>query len=287
MKPAVETFFDSETSTFSYVVHSGHGSHCAVIDSVLCYKSNSGQTGTVAADDIIAFVDKMTLKVEWILETHIHADHLSAAAYIKSKVGGQVAASKYVSEVISTFSKLFNVEEPEAALLAHFDYLFEQDEEFTIGELNCKALYSPGHTPADMAYLVDERMIFVGDTIFMPDVGTARCDFPGGSVKQLYGSVRRILAYPDSTLLMMCHDYPPSSRGYQSVSTVAEQRQNNIHINDRVSESTFILLRNSRDKTLDSPRLLFPSVQVNIRAGECPKPEANGLRYLKIPLNFI
>jgi len=287
MKPVVETFFDSATSTFSYVLHTGIGSPCAVIDSVLCYKSNSGKTDTEAADKILAFIDRMMLKVEWILETHIHADHLSAASYIRSKACGLVAVSKQVTEVVSTFSKLFNVEESEYELLSRFDYLFERDESFTIGPLNCKALFSPGHTPACTAYVVEEQMIFVGDTLFMPDVGTARCDFPGGSAEKLYASIRRILAYPDETLLLMCHDYPPTARAYASVTTVAEQREHNIHINDGVSETDFIEQRSSRDKTLDSPRLLFPSVQVNIRAGELPKPESNGLRYLKIPLNFL
>ncbi|MDO6513630.1 MBL fold metallo-hydrolase [Neptuniibacter sp. 2_MG-2023] len=287
MAPVVEPFFDSTTSTFSYVIHSGIGSQCAVIDSVLGYKANSGKTNTDVVDKILVFIEQMKLNVDWILETHIHADHLSAATYIRSKVGGRIAVSQQVTQVIHSFSKLFNVSESDDELVANFDYLFDQDEEFTIGSIQCKALYSPGHTPADIAYVVAEKMIFVGDTLFMPDVGTARCDFPGGSAETLYASIRRILAYPEDTQLMMCHDYPPATRTHQSVTTVAEQRKHNIHINDKVDETAFISARNSRDKTLDSPQLLFPSVQVNIRAGEFPKAESNGLQYLKIPLNFL
>ncbi|RTE66502.1 MBL fold metallo-hydrolase [Amphritea opalescens] len=286
MTPLVETFFDSASSTFSYVVYSGIGSACAVIDPVLGYKANAGKTNTEAADKIVAFIAQMQLKVEWILETHIHADHLSAAIYIKRHLGGCIAVSKQVTQVVHTFSTLFNVVEPDDELVAHFDYLFDQDETFTIGSIHCKALSSPGHTPADIAYLVGDKMIFVGDTLFMPDVGTARCDFPGGSAAKLYASIRRILAYPDETQLMMCHDYPVT-RSDQSVTTVAEQRQHNIHINDSVDEQAFIDARTQRDKTLDSPQLLFPSVQVNIKAGAFPRAENNGVQYLKIPLNYL
>lgn len=286
MKTEVETFFDHSSSTFSYVVHTGVGSQCAVIDSVLGYHSNSGKTDTVAADEILAFIHSRSLTVEWILETHIHADHLSAAAYIKRKVGGCVAASRYITDVITTFDKVFYQAESEHEFISHFDHLFEPNESFHIGTLPCKALSCPGHTPACIAYVVDEAIIFVGDTLFMPDVGTARCDFPDGSAEQLYASIRRILSYPDETMLMMCHDYPPSSRLHCSTTTVAEQRQNNIHVNDTISEQEFIELRNRRDRTLDSPQLLFPSVQVNIRAGEFPAPERNGLRYLKVPLDL-
>ncbi len=287
MQPIVETFFESATSTFSYVVHTGQGSPCAVIDSVLSYTANSGKTNTDAADKIIAFIQQMELNVEWILETHIHADHLSAATYIKSKVGGRIAVSQQVTKVIHTFAALFNLTDTAEALTAQFDYLFDEDETFRIGPILCTALYSPGHTPADLAYIVGEKMIFVGDTLFMPDVGTARCDFPGGSAETLYASIRRILTYSDDTQLMMCHDYPPISRTYQSVTTIAEQRKYNIHINDKVDQAAFIRARNRRDKTLEAPQLLFPSVQVNIRAGELPKAESNGMQYLKIPLNFL
>lgn len=285
MTALVKMFFDHSSSTFSYVVYSGLGSDCAVIDSVLGYQPNSGKTNTQAADEVLDFINENKLNVKWILETHIHADHLSAASYIKNKAGGRIAASEHVREVINTFSNVFNTEESKEELTSRFDYLFKKDELFNIGSLSCKALFSPGHTPACIAYVIEEQIIFVGDTLFMPDVGTARCDFPGGSAEQLYASIRRILAYPDETVLMMCHDYPTGSRSYESTTTVAQQRKHNIHVNDSINERDFIELRNHRDKTLSSPKLLFPSVQVNIRAGESPKPEDNGLSYLKIPLN--
>lgn len=283
----VQPFFDNDTSTFTYVVDNGPGTACAVIDSVLDYDPKSGRTSTAGADAIIAYVKNNQLKTEWLLETHAHADHLSAAPYLKRTLGGKIAIGEAIKTVQGVFKKIFNLE-PEFQLDgSQFDHLFKPDETFLIGEIKAQAWHVPGHTPADMAYVVNGDTVFVGDTLFMPDVGSARCDFPGGNASTLYASVKRLLALPPETKLMMCHDYPPTGREVRCETTVAEEREKNIHLHDGVSEAEFVKMRSTRDATLAMPTLLLPSIQVNIRAGALPPAEDNGVSYLKIPLNAV
>lgn len=283
----VQPFFDQETFTFTYVVDNGPATACAIIDSVLNYDPKSGRTSTASADQVIDYVKSHKLATEWLLETHAHADHLSAAPYLKKQLGGKIAIGEAIKTVQGVFKKVFNLE-PEFQLDgSQFDHLFKPDETFTIGEIQAQAWHVPGHTPADMAYLVNGDTVFVGDTLFMPDVGSARCDFPGGNANTLYASVKRILSLPPQTKLLMCHDYPPESREVRHETTVAEQRAKNIHLHDGVSEDEFVKMRTTRDATLAMPTLLLPSIQVNIRAGELPAAEDNGVRYLKIPLNAL
>ena len=254
MKPDIEAFFDPATWTLSYVVYDEPGGSCAIIDPVLDYDPRSGRTGTVSAERIVAFINEKRLKTEWLLETHAHADHLTSDDL---KADG-----------------------------SDFDHLFADGETFGIGKLTAMAISTPGHTPADLSYRIDDA-IFVGDTLFMPDLGTARADFPGGDARRLFRSIRRILAYPAETRLFMCHDYAPSSRATRWETTVAEQRARNIHARDGIDEDQYVTMRQARDATLDMPTLLLPSVQVNVRAGQIPLPEDNGISYLKIPLNAI
>lgn len=283
----VQPFFDNDTSTFTYVVDNGPGTACAVIDSVLDYDPKSGRTSTAGADAVIAYVKSNQLKTEWLLETHAHADHLSAAPYLKRTLGGKIAIGEAIKTVQGVFKKIFNLE-PEFQLDgSQFDHLFKPDETFLIGEIKAQAWHVPGHTPADMAYVVNGDTVFVGDTLFMPDVGSARCDFPGGNASTLYASVKRLLALPPETKLMMCHDYPPTGREVRCETTVAEEREKNIHLHDGVSEAEFVKMRSTRDATLAMPTLLLPSIQVNIRAGALPPAEDNGVSYLKIPLNAV
>ena len=284
MHPHIEPFFDSATSTFSYVVHAGDGTPAAIIDSVLDYDPKSGRTSTASADRLIAFVRAHGLQVEWLLETHAHADHLSAAQYLKHELGGRIAIGDRICTVQHTFKGVFNLGQDVPDDGAQFDHLFAADETFNVGALTGRALHVPGHTPADVAYQFDDA-VFVGDTLFMPDVGSARCDFPGGDAHALYRSVQRLLALPPHTRLFMCHDYPPESRAARCETTVDEQRRANIHMHEGVSEEAFVEMRTARDRTLSMPVLILPAVQVNIRAGEMPPPESNGVRYLKIPLN--
>lgn len=259
---------------------------CAIIDSVLDYDPKAGRTSTASADKVVAFVRAHGLRVEWILETHAHADHLSAAPYLKRHLGGQTAIGQNIRNVQGVFKTLFNLE-PEFRLDgSQFDHLFDDGATFAIGGLTGRAIHVPGHTPADMAYQIGDA-VFVGDTLFMPDVGTARCDFPGGDAHELYRSIRKLLDLPSNTRLFMCHDYPPEGRGPAWETTVRAQREGNIHVHDGVSEEQFVAMRRARDATLAMPTLLLPSVQVNIRAGELPPPDANGVRYLKIPLDVI
>ena len=282
-----KVFFDEATATFTYVVDDGPGTACAVIDSVLNYDPKSGKTSTKGADEVIAFIKSQNLKPQWLLETHAHADHLSAAPYLKRSVGGQIAIGSQIKTVQGVFKKIFNLE-PEFQLDgSQFDHLFEPDEVFHIGDIEAQAWHVPGHTPADMAYLINKDTVFVGDTLFMPDVGSARCDFPGGSAPTLYASARRILSLPEQTRLMMCHDYPASDREIRNETTVGQQRKDNIHLRDGISEEAFVTMRTTRDATLDMPTLLLPSIQINIRAGELPPAESNGIHYLKIPLNAL
>lgn len=286
MKPQVQAFFDDATWTVSYVVFDQPGGNCALVDSVLDYDPKSGRTRTKSADRLIQFVQEQHLNVQWILETHAHADHLSAAQYLRQQLGGKIAIGAAITQVQNVFKGVFNMEPAFHTDGSQFDYLLQDDEVFAIGKLEAKALAVPGHTPACMAYQVGD-VVFVGDTLFMPDVGTARCDFPGGNAHTLYQSVRKLLSLPPATRLFMCHDYPPEGREVAWESTVAEQSARNIHVHDGVSEDEFVALRTRRDATLEMPVLILPSVQINIRAGEMPPAEANGVSYLKIPLNAL
>ena len=286
MQAQVKAFFDPATWTVSYVVFDAPGGHCALVDSVLDYDPKSGRTRTDSADQLIAFVREQNLTVDWILETHAHADHLSAAPYLRKHLGGKIAIGGKITQVQNVFKGIFHLEPVFAANGSEFDHLFEDGDTFAIGTLQAQALSVPGHTPACMAYQVGDA-VFVGDTLFMPDVGTARCDFPGGNAHTLYQSVRKLLSLPPETRLFMCHDYPPEGREAQWECTVADQRARNIHVHDGVSEAEFVAMRTKRDAGLAMPVLILPSVQVNIRAGELPPPEANGVSYLKIPLNAL
>ncbi len=281
--PAVTGIFDPKTNTISYLVVDEKTKHGAIIDSVLGYDAASGRTDTIRADEMIALVEKEGVSVEWILETHIHADHLSAAPYLKGRLGGKIAMGRHINEVGRVFNELFNTDGASPA----FDHLFEDGELFSLGNLAAKALHTPGHTPACMTYLVGDAA-FVGDTLFMPDFGTARTDFPGGDAKTLYHSIKRILALPPSTRLFTGHDYKaPGRDDFRWETTVAEQRANNVHISDEKTEEDFVHLRQTRDAQLSVPALMIPSVQVNIRAGTLPDPEANGRRYIKIPIDSL
>jgi len=286
MKPQIEAFFDDSTWTVSYVVFDRSGGHCAVVDSVLDYDPKSGRTRTQSADKIVEFVQSQGLTVQWILETHAHADHLSAAHYLRDKLGGKIAIGASITQVQDVFKKVFHLEPGFHPDGSQFDQLLHDNEVFHIGQLEAQALAVPGHTPACMAYQVGDA-VFVGDTLFMPDYGTARCDFPGGDAHALFRSISRVLSLPADTLIYVCHDYPPDGREVQYVSTVAEQRALNIHVRDGISEEQFVAMRTTRDATLEMPTLILPSVQVNMRAGHLPTPETNGVRYLKIPLNLI
>lgn len=284
--PHVKAFFDPATWTVSYVVYDHRGGHCAVVDSVLDYDPKSGRTRTTSADQLMAFVAAEQLTVQWILETHAHADHLSAAPYIRARLGGKIAIGAAIADVQKVFKGVFNLEPEFQPDGRQFDHLFQDNEHFAIGTVQAQALAVPGHTPACMAYQAGDA-VFVGDTLFMPDVGTARCDFPGGNANTLYYSMRKLLALPAETRLFMCHDYPPEGRAPAWESTVAAQRAGNIHIHDGVSEADFVALRQKRDASLEMPTLILPSVQVNIRAGQMPPPDANGVSYLRIPLNAL
>ncbi len=286
LQPDVKAFFDPETWTFTYVVFLGKGSPCVVIDSVLNYDSKSGRTSTRSADEVIGFIKSEQLELAWILETHAHADHLTAAPYIQEQLGGKIVIGSQIAHVQNVFKGIFNLNESFSVDGSQFDGLLKDGESLPFGKLSLKALYVPGHTPACMAYEIGD-VLFVGDTLLMPDVGTARCDFPGGSAQTLYRSIQRILSYPDETKLYMCHDYPPSGRAVAYSTTVGEQKKSNIHVHSGVSEADFVQMRMARDVTLDMPNLILPSIQVNIRAGHFPEPESNGKSYLKIPLNAL
>ena len=286
MQPNIQAFLDPATWTLSYIVFDEPGKTCAIIDPVLDYDHKSGRTSTLSADKLIAFVENQRLTVEWILETHVHADHLTSAHYLKSQLGGKTGIGRKVPKVQQIFKEIFNLGPEFLPDGSHFDHLLADDETFEIGKLSAKAISTPGHTPADLSYQFGDA-IFVGDTLFMPDLGTARADFPGGDARQLFRSIRKLLEQPPETRLFMCHDYPPPTRQARWETTVAEQRVRNIHVRDGISEDSFVAMREARDATLDMPTLLLPSVQVNVRAGEMPPPEENGVSYLKIPLNVI
>ena len=285
-KPIVHGIFDKATWTITYIVHQGIGTACAIIDSVLDYDPKSGRTTTTSAEKVVEYVKKHQLKVEWILETHAHADHVSAAPYLKQHLGGKIAIGDHITQVQKVFKGIFNLETEFKQDGSQFDQLLASDEEFKVGELVGKVLFVPGHTPACVAYQFGDA-VFVGDTMFMPDVGTARCDFPGGDARTLYASTRKILSLPAQMRLFMCHDYPPTERPIAFETTVAEQRAKNIHVHDGITEAQFVEMRTKRDATLEMPVLILPAVQINIRAGELPPKEANGVSYVKIPLNAL
>ncbi|MFP5514751.1 MAG: MBL fold metallo-hydrolase [Alphaproteobacteria bacterium] len=287
MKPDVMPLFDEVTNTVSYVVADPATRAAALVDSVLDFDPKSGRTATTSADRMIALVRERGLTVEWILETHVHADHLSAAPYLKDRVGGRIGIGEHIREVQKVFRTLFNMEPGFVADGRQFDHLFADGERFRIGQLEAQAIHTPGHTPADMTYVVGDAA-FVGDTLFQPDYGTARCDFPGGDAHALYHSIRRILSLPPETRIFTGHDYKAPGRDeYSWESTVAEQRARNVHVRNGVSETEFVELRTARDRTLDMPKLILPSVQVNVRAGRLPPAEENGKRYLKIPIDTL
>jgi glyoxylase-like metal-dependent hydrolase (beta-lactamase superfamily II) len=285
-RSAVEAFFDTETGTISYVISDRASGAAAVIDPVLDYDAPSGRTSTKSADRILGYVHERGLSVQWILETHAHADHLSAARYLQGRFGGRIAIGEHIREVQATFKKLYNLERSFLPDGSQFDYLFSDGEMFRIGTLEATVLLVPGHTPADLAYLIDGAL-FVGDTLFMPDVGSARADFPGGDAHTLYRSMRRLLDLPAQTRMYVCHDYPPAGRPPRWETTVAEQRAHNIHARDGIDEDMFVAMRRARDATLEVPTLILPSIQVNVRAGQLPPPEDDGVSYLKIPLNVL
>ncbi|MEZ5668248.1 MAG: MBL fold metallo-hydrolase [Alphaproteobacteria bacterium] len=287
MNPTVKAFFDEATFTVSYVVSDPEGRKCAIVDSVLDYDPKAGRTATASADAVIAYVRANNLEVEWILETHAHADHLSAAPYLKKTLGGRTAIGEHIRTVQDTFKKVFNAEAGFRTDGSQFDHLFRDGETFRIGGLEGRVMHTPGHTPACITYVIGDAA-FVGDTMFMPDYGTARCDFPGGNAGTLYDSIRKVLSLPAETRLFMCHDYKaPGRDAYAWETTVAAERSGNVHVRDGVSRDEFVAMRTARDKTLEMPVLILPSVQVNMRAGQLPPAEDNGITYLKIPVNAL
>lgn len=286
-RPVVKSFFDEPTNTVSYVVHDPATREAAIVDSVLDYDAAAGRTSFASADAIIAYVQAETLAVSWLLETHAHADHLSAAPYLKDKLGGTLAIGREIIHVQNVFGKIFNEGTDFARNGSEFDRLFEDGDTFQIGGLQAMALHVPGHTPADLAYVIGDA-VFTGDTLFMPDYGTARADFPGGDSRQLFRSIRRLMALPERTRLFLCHDYKAAGRdSYAWETTVGAQRTGNVHVHQGVSEDDFVAMRDARDATLSMPKLILPSIQVNIRGGHLPEPESNGTRYLKIPLDVL
>ena len=286
-RPSIAGFFDEATNTVSYVVHDPATLEAAIIDSVLDYEAASGRTSNGSAERIVEYVEVNGLSVAWLIETHAHADHISAAPYLQERLGGKLAIGRGIIRVQEVFGKLFNAGTEFERDGSQFDHLFDDGERFRIGELEAIALHVPGHTPADMAFIVGDAA-FVGDTIFMPDFGTARADFPGGDARELFRSIRRLLELPAETRLFLCHDYKaPDREDYAWETTVEQQRRENVHVRDGVTEDEFVEMRTSRDKTLAMPKLILPSVQVNIRGGRLPDPEDNGVSYIKIPINAV
>lgn len=286
LNPEISTFFDVDSSTFSYIVKDPNSSACAVVDSVLDFDYPSGTVAYQGADKIIDYIQQKGLRLVYLLETHVHADHLSAAPYIQSVLGGKIAISKHIVEVQEVFGKTFNEGIEFERNGTQFDVLLDDEETYEIGSLTGRAIHTPGHTPACMTHYIGNSA-FVGDTLFMPDAGTARADFPGGDARQLYRSIKKLLSLPEDTLLYMCHDYQPNGRELEYLSNVAEQKKSNIHINDSISEDAFVAMREARDASLDMPRLILPSLQVNMRAGHFPDPEDNKTTYLKIPVTGL
>ena len=279
-------FFDDETSTISYVVYDMTSKKCAVIDSVLDFDFSSGTIDYHNAEKIISFIEKMKLDLEWLIETHVHADHLSASPYIQKKLGGKIGISEKISDIQNIFGKTFNAGTEFQRDGSQFDRLFKDNDEYKIGSIKCKVINTPGHTPACTAHVIGNS-IFVGDTLFMPDLGSARADFPGGDARELYRSIQKILSYPDDTLIFVCHDYPPTSRKVEWVTTVGEQKKKNIHVKTSIGEDEFVKVREARDKTLNMPKLIIPSIQVNMRAGNLPPAEDSGDVFIKVPINSM
>lgn len=286
VQPEVVPFFDEDTNTFSYVVRDPSSRACAVVDSVMDIDYAAGRISFTGADRIISYVREHGLEVEWLIETHVHADHLSAAPYIQEALGGRLGIGEHIVTVQETFGKIFNAGTEFARDGSQFDHLFADGDEYTVGSMRCQAIHTPGHTPACMVHIMGDAA-FVGDTLFMPDGGTARADFPGGDARILYRSIRRVLDLPGETRLFMCHDYQPDGRELEYETTVAAERQNNIHVHDGISEDDFVRMREARDATLGMPRLILPSLQVNMRAGHLPSAEDNGTVYLKLPINAL
>jgi len=287
MKPGVKAFFDKETYTVTYVVTDPSGNTCAIIDPVLDFDQSSGRASTSSADQVLEFIEINDLEVSWILETHVHADHLSAAAYLKSKTGGRTGTGRFITGVQATFKEIFKLGDEFTPDGIQFDCLFDDGELLELGTIEIRVMHTPGHTPSCVTYVVGDAA-FVGDTLFMPDYGSARCDFPGGDAAELYRSIRRILALPAATRLFHCHDYKaPGREEYKWETTVEEQRASNIHIHEGIDEPTFVEFRRRRDSELGMPKLILPSIQVNIRAGEMPPPDESGTVFLKIPVNVL
>jgi len=286
-QPEIKTFFDEPTNTYTHVVWDPVTKQAAVIDSVLDYDAASGRTRHDSADEVIAFVRSAGLTVDWIIDTHVHADHLSAAPYVKAALGGKMAIGEHIRTVQDTFGTLFNAESEFHRDGSQFDHLFKDGEHYQVGGIEATAIHTPGHTPACMSHLIGDAL-FVGDTMFMPDYGTARCDFPGGDAHVLYRSIQKLFALPDDTRTFMCHDYKAVGRDtYAYQTTIGAERKHNIHVHDGISEDEFVRMRSARDATLSMPKLILPSVQVNMRAGSMPPAENNGVRYLKIPIDAI
>jgi glyoxylase-like metal-dependent hydrolase (beta-lactamase superfamily II) len=284
--PDVTAFFDEPTNTVSYVVKDPNSKSCAIVDSVMDIDYAAGRITYESADKIVAFVLKHGLKVEWLIETHVHADHLSAAPYLQQKLGGKIGIGDNITVVQETFGKVFNEGTAFQRDGSQFDRLFKDGDEYNIGALTAFAMHTPGHTPACMTHVIGNAA-FVGDTLFMPDGGSARADFPGGNARTLYRSIQRVLALPDEMRLFMCHDYGPNGREIRWETTVGEQRAHNIHVRDGITEDEFVATREARDKTLDMPKLIIPSLQVNMRAGALPPPDESGKRFLKVPINVL
>ena len=286
----VHSFLHSDTETYTHVLADVQQQVCAIIDPVLDFDAKSGHTDTASVDEVIAFVREQGWTLVYIIETHAHADHISAAIHVKDELGGKLVIGQYITEVQKIFKKMFNFDSSFRTDASQFDILTDEGETLTLGGITITAMYVPGHTRADMAYLAndDEKtVVFVGDTLFAPDVGTARCDFPGGDAKTLYQSIQKLLALPDETIMYLCHDYPSQGRKHCPTTTVAAQKLGNIHVKEGINEAEFVEMRERRDATLEMPRLIIPSVQLNIDAGHFPEPEDNGMRYLKVPLNAL
>lgn len=286
-RPEVLPFFDSDSNTFSYIVKDPGSKACAIIDSVLDFNYAAGRTSYRGADAIIKYINDYQLEVQWLIETHVHADHISAAPYIQAAVGGKLAIGEHITTVQQSFGKIFNAGTNFQRDGSQFDHLFKDNARYQIGELGAIALHTPGHTPACMTHVIGDAC-FVGDTLFMPDAGSARADFPGGDAKTLFESIRRVLnELPDQTRVFMCHDYGPNGREIEYQTTIAAEKRDNIHVNELIDAEHFIEMRETRDRSLDAPRLILPSLQINMRAGVLPEPEDNGIRYLKVPLNVL
>jgi glyoxylase-like metal-dependent hydrolase (beta-lactamase superfamily II) len=287
MSYQVQAFLDNDSETFSYVVTDNTSKHAVIIDPVLDFDYKSGRTSTANAEKILAFIQQQNLSVEWILETHVHADHLSAAPFLRKKLAAKIAIGAQITEVQAIFKEVFNLEKEFLPNGSQFDRLFADGDTLQVGGMTIRVMHLPGHTPADLAYIINEQAAFVGDTIFMPDVGTARCDFPGGSAETLFDSIQQLLALPEQTEIYICHDYPPAGRQHEYLTSVKQQKQHNIHVGGAVSKADFVKRRQTRDATLAMPRLILPAVQVNIRAGHLPPAENNGTIYLKLPINLL